>query len=384
MSLIFFFIIISVLILIHELGHFIFAKINGVKIEEFGFGLPPRLFGIKKGETIYSINLFPFGGFVKLFGEEYHEIDNKKTPLKDKNKAFINKKPWQKTLIITAGVIMNFFLAVSIFYYLLINNQFKSNIIPLFFNHQFKFGSKEKKIVVINVNKNSPAEKQNIVFEDILLRYKDNNNNQWRNIYDASQFINIVNKNFDKEIILELQNNKNGEVKIVKVKPVYNKNLKRYIIGISLTNSVIINYEKPLEKILSGFLHSYNLLDYNLKVIGNLFSQAVREKKPESITQTLSGPIGIFAIISDTVKSSGKKLVDNLLNLTGLLSLSLALMNILPFPALDGGRLIFVIYEWVTGKKNHQNLEKHLNLIGFLILISLAIIISINDILNFF
>lgn len=382
LSLLIFFIIISILILIHEFGHFISAKLNGVKVEEFGFGLPPRIFGIKKGETIYSINLFPFGGFVKLFGEEYHEIDNNIKSKKILNKAFINKNPWQKIIIILAGVIMNFLLAIGIFYFLLIKNGFQSNAMPLFYDYKFKFGQQEKKVIVINVNKDSPAYEKNIQTEDIVLEYKSNN--QWRPILNSTEFIKLINKNKDKQLTLKIQNNQNGEEKIIDIKPIFNKNLNRYIIGITLTDAVILKYQSKSEKLLSGFFHSYNLLNYNLEVLNKIIINAIKEKKPENITQTVSGPIGIFAIVSETVKSSGKKLFDNLLDLTALLSLSLGFMNVLPFPALDGGRLIFVLYELITGKKNHQTIEKYLNFFGFLFLIFLAILISINDFLKFF
>ncbi len=381
LSLFIFFIIISILVLIHEFGHFITAKLNGVKVKEFGFGLPPRIFGIKKGDTIYSINLLPFGGFVELFGENHHEIDMSVNYKKQLNYAFINKNPWQKIIIILAGVFMNFFLAIGIFYFLLIKNNFQSNIIPLFYDHQFKFGTQEKKVVVLNVNKNSPADKKNIKSQDIILEYQENN--QWKSILDSNFFKKLINNNKNNKLILKIVNNQNGEEKIVNIKPEYNKLLNRYILGISLTDAVVLKYQTKNNKIFSGIYHSYNLLDYNLKILSKIFFQAIKEKKPETFTQTVSGPIGIFAVVSETVKSSGKKLFENLLNLTALLSLSLGFMNILPFPALDGGRLIFVVYELITGKKNHQTIEKYLNFFGFLFLISIALLISINDILKF-
>lgn len=383
MSFLIFIFILALLVLIHEFGHFIIAKKNGVLVEEFGFGLPPRLFGIKKGETLYSINLIPLGGFVKLYGEEYHELENKKIK-NPKQKAFIYKKPYQKFLIILGGVIMNLFLGIFIFYYLLFSNNFKSDLIPIMTQKaDFKFGSQEKKVIIVGVNKNSPAEKTNIKSQDVVLAYKINGND-WKNINSASQFIETIKTIKNNDIYFELENNQNGEKKIVKVKPIFDKKLNRYIIGVSLADGVILKYEKPTEKIFSGFFHSYNLISYNFKILGNLFSQAYKEKDVSSVSQAFSGPIGIFAVIQDTVSSSGKKLVNNLLNLIALLSLSLAIMNVLPFPALDGGRMIFVFYEWIFKKNPNKTIEQYVNLIGFLILISLGILISINDIAKFF
>lgn len=382
MSFIIFFIIISFLILIHELGHFIIARKNKVAVEEFGFGLPPRILFKKIGKTIYSLNLLPIGGFVKLYGEEYHEIE--KSSKKNKSEAFVYKKPWQKVLIIMGGVLMNLLFGIIIFYIILSLNQFKSNPIPIFLkDYKFKFGKESKKVIIAQVNKNSPAEKAGIKEEDIVIKFKAENQ-KWENINSAKDLIEAIKDKKNQKIYLELINNKNAEKKIIQVKPIYNKELKRYVIGVNLADIVILEYKTNIEKIFSGFLHSYNLIDYNLKVFVYLFSTSVKEKNPSTITNSLTGPIGIFAVIDDTVKKSEKKLIFNLLELSALISLSLAIMNILPFPALDGGRLIFVFYEWITGKPTNKTIEKYVNFIGFLILMILALFIAINDILKFF
>lgn len=391
MTIIVFFIILSVLILIHELGHFIAAKKNGVEVEEFGFGLPPRIFGKKIGKTFYSINLLPIGGFVKLFGEEVHEIDNQTKSLKKqklikeiKEKAFIYKKPWQKAMIVLGGVFMNLVLGVLIFYITLSLNQFKSTPIPIFLkDYQFKFGEESKKVIITRINKNSPAEKSGLKEEDIVLRYKTENT-QWKNIRTSKDFINAIKDRKEEKVFLEVINNKNGRKKTAEVKPVYSSDLKRYIIGVSLADSIVIEYSKPLEKVFSGFIHSYNLIDYNFKIFGYLISSSIKEKNPSTITQSVTGPIGIFAVVDDTVRKSGEKLLINLLELSALISLSLAIMNILPLPALDGGRMIFVLYEWIFKKQPNKNIEKYVNLIGFLFLLLLALIVAINDIIRFF
>ncbi|MCS7093357.1 MAG: M50 family metallopeptidase [Patescibacteria group bacterium] len=378
MTFIIFLAILSLLVIIHELGHFLAAKKNGVKVEEFGLGLPPRIFGKKIGETIYSFNLLPFGGFVKLYGEEYHEVSS------DKKKAFVFKKPWQKVVIISAGVLMNFIFGVVLMYLLLGLNQFKSSPVPkIFKDHTFAFGQEQKKVIITQVTKGSPADKAGIVPQDIVLGYWLKNEN-YKSIGSAQQFIETIKQTKDQSIKLVLVNNKNGQKKIVTVNPAYNEKLKRHIIGVNLIDVVVLRYETTGEKFLSGFFHSYNLIDYNLKIFNQLIASAFREKKPGELTQSLTGPIGIFALVDETVKESGERLFLNLLELSSLISLSLALMNILPFPALDGGRLIFVLFEWLTGRPVNKNIEKYVNLVGFLILITLAIFISINDFLRFF
>ncbi|MFA5136834.1 MAG: M50 family metallopeptidase [Patescibacteria group bacterium] len=389
MSLILFVIIIAVLVLIHELGHFIAAKKSGILVEEFGFGFPPRIWGKKIGETTYSINAIPLGGFVKLFGEEYEEIEN--VPTKQslsvslKKRAFIYKKPIVKTVVILAGVIMNTVLGVTIYYTLLGFNRFQSDPIPLISPYNFRFGTQEGRVIAIHIAPESPAAKAGISVEDTILRYRLNGIKQeakWHSITSASSLIDTIKSSADSEVLLETENVRNGVKKIVPVVPYYNKELKRAIIGVNLLDAVVLKYQTPRQKILSGFMHSYNLLAYNYTTIGRLFQIAVKDKTLEPVSQTVSGPVGIYSIVNEIIQTSGEKLVKNILNVVGLLSLSLAAMNILPLPALDGGRLVFIIYEWIAGKPVNKNFERYVNLIGFFALISIGILVSINDIMR--
>src|SRR3990167_1767373 len=155
MTVLIFLIILAVLILVHEFGHFIAAKKNGVLVEEFGIGFPPRLFGIKRGETLYSINLLPIGGFVKVYGEEYHEADRKKGQFeKLKKRGFVYKRPWQRALIIVAGIVGNFILAWVLISYLLTQG------VP----------QKTSKVTIQQVMPDSPAEKVGLMPKDEIKR----------------------------------------------------------------------------------------------------------------------------------------------------------------------------------------------------------------------
>lgn len=378
-----FILILAILVLIHEFGHFIAAKENGILVEEFGFGFPPRVWSKKIGETVYSINAIPLGGFVKMYGEEYNEISAGKGESRlARTRAFVSKKPWQKALVILAGVIMNVFLAVGIYYFLLSANNFVSEPLPLIVNTRFRFGSEQGRVVISQIIKNSPAQKAGLTTEDAVLRIKPFNQTDWINVTDASQLISIIRNQSNQLTLIEAENIKNGTHKIAAVTPIYDTKLKRSIIGANLVDAIILKYQKPQEKIFSGFLHSYNILAYNVKAIGFLFGTSVKEKNIGPVSEAASGPIGIFSIISDLVKTSGKKFFVNLLNILALLSLSLALINVLPFPALDGGRMVFVIYEWITKKQVNQTVEKYVNFAGFVILIMLAILVSVNDIIR--
>lgn len=379
LTIIVFIIILGVLVLIHELGHFLMAKKTGVLVEEFGFGLPPRVWGKKIGETIYSINLLFFGGFVKLFGEEYQELKGVKQNI---NRSFVSKKPHQKTLIVLSGVFMNIFLAVVIYYALLAGNNFQSEPLPLFNNYKFRFGEESGRVVVTNVVKGSPAFAAGVNQEDIVMRFKIDGGN-WTEIQSGQQLIKDISKFENIPVTIDFYNLKNGVKKTLVIRPVYDKKLKRAVIGIQMIDSVIIAYQTPGEKIFSGFLHSYNITAYNLKTFAYFFQTAYRQKNIELVSESVSGPIGIFAVIADLVKTSGNKFFINLLNIIAALSLSLAIMNVLPFPALDGGRLIFILYEWITGKHANPKIEYYVNLVGFCLLIGLAILISFNDIMRF-
>ena len=388
MSIIIFLIILGILVLVHEFGHFIAAKKNGVLVEEFGFGFPPRLIGKKIGETIYSFNLIPFGGFVKLFGEEYKEVgtDRDLTAAR-KKRAFVYKPPSIKALIIVAGVLMNIILAVFLYYFTLSLNNFRSEPLPLLNNYSFRFGKQENRIVVGDISPNSPASQTKIQIGDIAMQAGAKNtgeNIDWFSISRPDQFIDFVKNSQDKEIYLQLENLINGETKTIQVTPKYDQKLKRAIIGINLIEAVVITYDTPADRVFSGFLHSYNISAYNVSGLRYLFAQSFKQKSVEPIAQGSAGPIGIFKLVSELVESSGKKVVINLLNLLALLSLSLAITNMIPFPALDGGRFVMVLYEWITGRRFNAVIEKYLVVGGFLFLMVLALLVAMNDIIKIY
>lgn len=388
MSIVIFILVLGLLVLIHEFGHFIVAKLSGVYVEEFGVGFPPRIWGKKIGETLYSINAIPLGGFVKVFGEEYEEVESdkkKELPPALKSRTFVYKKHYIKFLIIAAGVIMNTILGVSVYYSLLSMNRFQSDPIPLIIPYHFRFGTQEGRVVAANIIKGSPADKAGITVEDVIQKYQKGDKvepGKWTTITSAAQMINAFKGSANENFFLSLENVRNGKQKTVAIKPYYNKDLKRAVIGVNLLDTVILKYQKPYQKLFSGFMHSYNILTYNFTTIGQLIGISVKEKSIEPVSQTVSGPIGIYTVVNDVVKTSGEKVVKNLLNIVGLLSLSLAAMNVLPLPALDGAKLVFIVYEWVSGRRVNKTFERYVNMIGFFLLIALGIVVSINDVVR--
>lgn len=350
MSIILFILILALLVLVHEFGHFIAAKKSGVKVEEFGFGFPPRLFGIKKGETLYSVNAIPLGGFVKLYGEELHES------AKDKDRAFIYKKPWQKTVIIVAGILGNFILGWILFSYLFTQG------VPV----------PSDKVIVDRVQPGSPAHRSGLIAEDKILKIIRNNNEY--SIKTSDDLINFSKKFAGEKLSIEVI--RDNKTKRFTLTPRKNPPKNQGPLGIVITSfdeRKYSWYEAPYH----ALLYSTNLVKQIgiglLKIIG----QFITFQKPSA---DVAGPIGIASMTGKLIKFGTNAVIEFI----ALLSLNLAVINIFPFPALDGGRLMFVIYEWVTRKRVNRTVEKYTNLIGILILLSLALLVSINDIIKLY
>lgn len=347
-----FFLILSLLVIVHELGHFFAAKKNGVYVQEFGFGLPPRLLGMKYGETLYSLNLLPFGGFVKVFGEEQDEIMKKSLPKKLKNRAFIKKTPWQRATIIIAGVIANFLLGWIVISYLFTQG------VPVPTN----------KVVIEKVSKNSPAELAGLRPNDIIESIVESN----RKLKSSEDLVNLTKKYQGQKITLLI--NRNRQKFFVQIIPRVKPPKGEGPLGVVVTSFIEKKYHW-YEAPIYGLWEAVRITSVIIaEVLKSLYQLLTFQKTQIEV----SGPVGIAQVTFQAVKF-GKNAVFQLL---GLLSLNLAVINILPFPALDGGRLALVAYEGIFKKKTNPKIEKTLNLIGFTILFFLITLVTINDIIK--
>lgn len=364
-TVIIFLLILSVLVMLHELGHFLMAKRAKIGVEEFGFGLPPRLWGKKIKGTIYSINWLPFGGFVRLVGED--PTDKKRN---DKDSYYI-KSLGERVLVVVAGVFMNFVLSVVIFYVVIILLGFKVSL-PLVIDHDFKFVKQSKQVLVADVNSNSSAEKAGIHSGDSILSASGQ---QVSSIEDLQK---IIRANDNREVPLVLENPTNNKTRMVSVTPVYNEELKVPVIGVGLGELVVLNYETLPQKVFSGFAHSYNTVVYSGKIFGQLISYSVKQKDITPVKEGVSGPVGIAEITGQAIALGP----ISVLQLMGLLSLNLAVINVLPIPALDGGRFFFLIIEAITRKKIYPNVEKWVHTVGFAVLLALIALVTFNDIVK--
>lgn len=365
LTILLFVLILSFLVMIHELGHFIMAKRAGVGVEEFGFGLPPRIWGKKYKGTIYSVNWLPFGGFVRLVGED--PTDKKK----DARNSFQVKSLWQRTKVVLAGVTMNFLVAVVVFYAVIAALGFRVNL-PLIFDHKFKFVEQTKQVLISDVAEGRAAEKAGIKIGDSIIAANG------QKLATIDQLQGVVRGNEGKEVALTLENPVNNSVRQVTVVPQYNESLKAAAIGVGLGELVSLRYDTWLQKLFSGFIHSYNTAEYSLAIFGRLIAYAIANGDIAPVSEGVSGPVGIAKITQEAVALGPV----SVLQLVALLSLNLAIMNVLPIPALDGGRFFFLVVEAVTRRKPKPVFEKWVHTVGFVVLIGLILLVTYNDVLK--
>ncbi|MBM4447324.1 MAG: site-2 protease family protein [Chloroflexi bacterium] len=335
--------ILILLVFAHEFGHFITAKLTHVKVEEFGIGFPPRLISFKRGETTYSLNAIPLGGFTKMLGEEDPKLPG----------SLASKSIPVRLLVLSAGSLMNILLPI-----LLLSISF---MIP----HDMVL----EKVQVKEVASGSPAQIAGIESGDTILAI---NNHTIRNRGDVSY---IIQLNLGSEVHILLQKGELSQQKVT-VQPRWKPPQGQGATGISIigVDSTIVRESYPIWKAVpSSIIHCGEILILFRNEIVGWF---IRGTAPQ-----LTGPIGIAELTGEMAKAG----ISPLLEFAALISINLALINLLPFPGLDGGRLIFVALEWIRrGKRISPKREGFVHLIGFIVLILLIIVISYYDITRIF
>lgn len=349
-SILVFFAVLSLLVIVHEFGHYIVAKKNGIWVEEFGFGLPPRIYGKKIGDTIYSINALPFGGFVRLHGEMTEDGVTKP------KQAFLNKSLLVKTGVITAGVIMNFLLAIVAF--------------GIIYSH---YGIPVEKgfVEIVGIVPDTPAANSNLEVGERILAVDG------KEVKVSKEIISIVTEKGGKHK-LKVQNITNDKTteRVVTIDTKQDKDSGKWYMGISLNSEG--TYFPPLWK--APFYGAYYGTKDSLVWVGNVWNGLTGIAKDAShgkVSKDVSGPVGILAIV-DRILNTGS--IWDLINLIGVISVNLAVLNILPFPALDGGRLFFIIIESIFGKKVAPKIESVIHGVGMVILLAAMLLITFKDV----
>lgn len=343
MTIIYFIFVLGITILVHEFGHFIFAKKAGVYIYEFSIGMGPRIFKWKRknDETEYSIRLLPIGGYVSMAGED---SEDKKIP---KDQQLCNKSWKDRFLTISAGVVFNFILAIILLF-----------IVGLV------AGVPKNDTVIKSVDKNYPIYKTNIKPNDKIVKV---NNVSVSSYEDLSLELAV---NTGKSITLTVERNNKKETIKIKPKKVKIDGEKVYKYGFNLVNE---SDKGVLPSVGYAFTKTGRLVKQMARIIKYLFTGKLK-------LNNLSGPVGIFKIVDDA-KNAG---FINIIYLIAYLCINVGFVNFIPIPAFDGGRLLFLIIEKIKGSKVNPKVENTIHFIGFIFLMLLMLIITYNDILRLF
>ena len=346
------------LVFVHELGHFIVAKLSGAKVEEFGFGFPPRIFGIRRGETLYSVNLLPIGGFVRIFGEEGEHKGNPR--------SFASRPIYLRALTIGAGVVMNVILAFLLF------SAAHGIGVSTFLGDEDISQAKNTQVQIIEIVPNSPAELAGLETGDAILAVTRGEETILAK--SAAEVQNAVEKFKGTEVSFKIL--RAGEEWNVLISPRVDPPAGEGAVGIAMTVTGVIAvpwYKAPIE----GARTTYEALRALLSAFGGLATSLFQDGH---LPEDVAGPVGIASFLGE-MRDIGLVFI---MQFAALLSLNLALINIIPFPALDGGRLLFIFIEWVKGSPVNRRFEKAAHATGFAILIFLMIAITVRDVGKFF
>jgi len=340
----------GLIVLIHELGHFLFAKMNKIAVVEFSIGMGPRLLHFKKGETTYSIKLLPLGGSCMMLGEDEENPDER---------AFQNKSIPARMSVIAAGPIFNFILAFLLSLVLVGMSGYDITYIK-------------------EVTEGSPAYEAGMRSGDKLLKINGEKVSMYQE-YILYKLMKPDDKMNQVEFSRTDPQTGNQEIQTVSVTPQYSEESKKYLIGI-----LIAPENKKAANAGDLVKHGYMEMEYDVKLtvksLGMLFTG-------KASVNDLSGPVGIVVMIDDSVKAgltvSVVAALMNVISMCILLSANLGVMNLLPIPALDGGRLLFLIIEAIRGKRMDPEKEGLVNMISMAALMALMIFVVFNDISRF-
>ncbi|NKF06042.1 RIP metalloprotease RseP [Clostridium gasigenes] len=321
----------SLLIIVHELGHFVMAKVNGIKVEEFAIGMGPKMFSAQGKETKYSIGILPIGGYVKMLGEE-EEVED--------NKSFSSKSPLRRISVILAGSIMNFLLALVLFTIILSKNGYS---LP-------KVGE---------VQDNTPAYEAGLQTGDEFLNINGDK------VFSADDILMgvMISKGEPVDIVYK----RSGEIKEVTITPKIDEKNK-YLIGISF-----VKIQNPT--FYQGFKQSFKQTETLIVQTFKGLKMLVTGKA--NLKTDVGGPVTIIRLSGEAAKGG----ILNLMYFTAFISVNLAVFNLLPFPALDGGWTVILLIELITRRKVPDKIVATVNYIGMILLFGFMILITVKDVL---
>ena len=369
MSVILFIIILGILVFTHELGHFLAAKFFGVRVDEFAIGFPPRLFSKKMGETVYAINAVPIGGYVKIYGEDSNNEEEKKEFVGEKKvgKKISDIAKWKQAILLFSGVMGNL-----IFAWFLLSIGFMVGL-PTSPGGPFTNEIKDQKLIITNVLPGSPAEIAGIKPGDQILSLKNKETTASElNGQSAKSFISSLPAGSIVELNLARPKSPVAIIADVTIKDGVVAGGRG--IGISMEDAGILKLNFP-KSIIAGIVATVSLTkSVAVGIIGLLHDVFVGQAHFSSLT----GPVGMAIMVGDAEKVG----FLSLLFLTVIISINLAVINVVPFPALDGGRLFFLGIEAIIRKPLNPKFAMRANQIGFVFLLFLMAVITYKDIIK--
>ncbi len=371
LTIIIFVVILGLLVFVHEFGHFITARWNGIKVDEFGFGFPPRIGGFVKDSvtgkyrfilgdkdersehTIYSINWIPLGGFVRIEGEDGGHAD-------DPN-SFVNKPACVRVLVLAAGVLMNFFLA-----WILFSVVFGLGL-PQPIDDADRHLYPDARVQIVDVRRDSPASAMGLQPGDAIVAIEGVKVDGLQSVSD------IISANKGREIAVEVD--RFGKDMTLRGTPRMESPQGEGALGISFSETATVSYPWH-EAILHGAQATYTVTVSILEAFGQMIASLFGAPK---VPIDVTGPVGIVYM----TKQMSDLGIAYLLQFAALLSINLGIINILPIPALDGGRILFVLIEKLKGSPVSRKIEGMIHQVGFILLLLLMLFVTIRDFSQF-
>ncbi len=349
-TLISFIVVLGLLVFVHELGHFAVAKWAGIRVEEFGFGFPPRMVTLfRKGETEYTLNWLPLGGFVRMVGENGDEIDDPR--------SFASKSKLWRAGVLLAGSAMNLFLPVILF-------ALAAMLIGV------QEGPPTGRVEVLGVEPNSPAAEAGLAIGDEILFVGS------QRVMDVAQLQQLVQRFEGREVTVDVE--RNGEMLEFTLEPRRFGEDEQLKIGVLIANQQEMVRYNPIRALAFGVTQTVRLTTGILQGFGALLGDLLAGTSEEV---PVAGPIGIMQVTGE-VAQTGQ--LEYMISFMSLLSVNLAIFNLLPIPGLDGGRLLFVFIEVLRGKRISAEREGLVHLLGIMLLLALMAFVSVIDIQRIF
>ncbi len=347
------------MVVVHEFGHFFTAKKFGIRVDEFGFGFPPKLFSRKYGETEYSFNLLPLGGFVKIFGEN---PDDENTNGPDRERSFVHKAKWKQAIVLFAGVLANFILG-----WILVSSLYMVGTHLIFDPEIIKTYPTSTNLTIDAVSPDGPADKAHLIVGDIITGVVITDTNDNLSDLSPDALIQFIRNSNGHPLSINIL--RKGVPLVITVTPTQETKAGYYMIGInpSLDGYIRLPFFASL---VQGFKSSIFIVNGTVSGLSDLITRKVG-------LEAVSGPIGMIKMV-DQASQIG---FSALILFTALISFSLAVINLFPIPALDGGRLLFLLIEKIKGSRINPKVANTANVIGFGALMLLMVVITFHDIL---